>query len=127
MLQKLRRNNQKAFTLIELMIVIAIIGILSSIAIPNFLEYRKKGQDAAALSTGQNFLILSMAYWIDKGPANFSPEFNKAIIKYAIDSDIKAGGEITMTGGGHVAGTATFCHRNSNKTYTIVASDGSVR
>ena len=41
MLQKLR-GNSKGFTLIELMIVIAIIWILAAIAIPNFIAYRNK-------------------------------------------------------------------------------------
>jgi type IV pilus assembly protein PilA len=47
MLRKLRKSNEKGFTLIELMIVIAIIGILAAIAIPNFIEYRNKGYCSA--------------------------------------------------------------------------------
>jgi type IV pilus assembly protein PilA len=47
MLQKLRGNSQ-GFTLIELMIVIAIIGILAAIAIPNFVSYRDKAYCSAA-------------------------------------------------------------------------------
>ncbi|MCL6583093.1 MAG: prepilin-type N-terminal cleavage/methylation domain-containing protein [bacterium] len=43
-------NNQKGFTMIELMIVVAIIGILSAIAIPNFLNFRMKAKTSEAKS-----------------------------------------------------------------------------
>ena len=52
MLQKLR-SNKEGFTLIELMIVIAIIGILAAIAIPNFVAYRNKSFCSAAESDAQ--------------------------------------------------------------------------
>jgi type IV pilus assembly protein PilA len=60
-------KKEKGFTLIELMIVVAIIGILSAIAVPNFLSYRTKGYDMTAkvdLTHAMKFLSF---YHIENG------------------------------------------------------------
>ena len=65
MLQKLRGNNSKGFTLIELMIVIAIIGILAAIAIPNFLRYRDKAYCSKSETDAQNIQAAMSSYFAD--------------------------------------------------------------
>ena len=66
MLTKIRRKlNKKGFTLIELMIVIAIIGILAAIAIPQFAAYRTKSYNSASQSDLRNVLTTLEAYYAD--------------------------------------------------------------
>lgn len=63
-----RRSNRSAgFTLIEMMIVVAIIGILASVAIPQFLEYQLKSKRAEAYGNLTSLAKAQKAYFSEFG------------------------------------------------------------
>jgi len=75
-MSKLIRKSNKGFTLIELMIVVAIIGILAAIAIPNFLRFQLKAKSSegkvniAAIRTAQESYLAEFGTYV---PAAVSP------------------------------------------------------
>jgi type IV pilus assembly protein PilA len=64
-LTKAMNKKDQGFTLIELLVVIIIIGILAAIAIPIFLNQRKKGVDASIKSDVKQFATQIETYYTD--------------------------------------------------------------
>ena len=58
-------KSESGFTLIEMLIVIAIIGILASVAIPQYSQYKIRGYDAQTKQALKNMHLLCNAYWLD--------------------------------------------------------------
>ncbi|BCK03975.1 Type IV pilin PilA [Vibrio cholerae] len=62
-----KNKQQQGFTLIELMIVVAIIGVLAAIAVPAYKDYVKKTEFASALGTMKSLVTPAELYYQEKG------------------------------------------------------------
>lgn len=98
MLVNLRKyRNQKGFTLVEVMIVIAIIGIMAAIAIPNFIRYKKNSEDVAALSAARNAYTAALSYLADNARQEW-PDLSFAKLQEGGFRDTRTNVTIEMVG-----------------------------
>ena len=123
MLLKMNKmKNQKGFTLIELMIVIAIIGILAAIAIPQFSAYRKRAYNSAAQSDLRNAATAQEAYFVDE--ETYTSTIDNLIGTYGLYMSEKV---FFTTVAGDVTSYSMYAyHSSGDKTYFINGPGGTI-
>ena len=138
-MNKKKQTKQKGFTLIELMIVVAIIGALSAIAVPAYKDYVNKSEASSALATLKGVITPAELFIQENGNlttlnamgvasgANSLGEIgiatqaaSAAAITFTFDSGALNSGVITVTR----SDTGWGCARSANTTLTGLELEG---
>jgi type IV pilus assembly protein PilA len=119
------RKSAKGFTLIELMIVVAIIGILAAIAIPNFLKFQAKAKQSEAKTNLAAVFTAQTSYFSEQGVYGGSfvdinwapsgtPRYGYGLSTNQLGNATFDGTAVAACGGGNVTANAfTSCARGN--------------
>ncbi|HLL76644.1 MAG TPA: prepilin-type N-terminal cleavage/methylation domain-containing protein [Pyrinomonadaceae bacterium] len=131
------KKGQKGFSLIELLIVVAIIGIIAAIAIPNLLSSRKAANESAAIGSLRTINSAQATYLSIKGNnTNYAADLTaletEKLIDSALASKTKSGYKFDMTGkdGAYTASADPVSGSTGTRKFTtdetgVIKGDGS--
>lgn len=122
------RAYQTGLTLIEIMVTLAIVGLLTAVALPNYNAYVMRGRLAEAFSALATVQPNMEQYWnngrtfvgFDQAPNPFPPA--TANFTYTLTSASNAAYVVTATGQGRAAGFAFTINQSGNRATTLVPS-----
>ncbi|MEI7590366.1 MAG: prepilin-type N-terminal cleavage/methylation domain-containing protein [Deltaproteobacteria bacterium] len=113
----MKDNRTKGFTLIELMIVVAIIGILAAIAIPNYLDYKTKSYNIIAKTDIANARKTATIYFSVNDDKYLLDHNGKGILK---DYGFVKSDEVNIMATGHIKDLfIQSYHLRGSKVYEI--------
>jgi prepilin-type N-terminal cleavage/methylation domain-containing protein len=116
-------KKDQGFTLIELMIVTAIIAILAAIAIPQLSVHRTKSYNTSAVSDLKNAAIAQEAYYVDA--RQYTNDINKLTIN-PYNLSISQGVNVGISSANNQAYLMTAYHSAGNVTYTLSGPGGAI-
>lgn len=117
-------NNRRGFTLVELLMVIAIIGTLATIAIPQFQAYRARAYDSAALQDIAQFRAAVVnADSFSAGAATWTSGFHPLFTEVTISKLVQILWQSLVLNGFQVF-IAYGCSSNGNNGYRVIIPYG---
>ncbi|MCW8334538.1 pilin [Vibrio paucivorans] len=112
------KPKQSGFTLIELMIVVAIIGVLSAIAVPAYKDYVTKSEVASAVATLKSIITPAELFYQENGDV---PSNTNDLNSVGVGSNaVKTG---TLGFSSNAINVSSFIDSNSAATVTITRDD----